>query len=233
MSEMKKDLDSTTYRKLLEFIKKEGVEPVRCFWIDYKEVQRKSLVFDALCDGKHPTLSLVMKHKAIAGFIKGLNTHNYPCFLLESKFPAFLDRISEENISAQIDGARSLEELGVHSVSLGLDIEQSNTYRPCVEYDSDGKVIKIIKYYSNGDISYEKGRGVHRDNWESYEASIKFLNEPGNFVLSLDTVGNSYGCRYASVDDFTFDTSLLPNEEELSRMAVPKTLADSKVYVKR
>ena len=33
MVDIERDLDSRTYRKLLEFIKKEGVEPVSKFWV--------------------------------------------------------------------------------------------------------------------------------------------------------------------------------------------------------
>lgn len=231
MAYIERDLDSRTYRKLLEFIQKEGVESVWRFWASYKSIQDRSLLMDALCKGKHHTLSLVINHKAVTGFIKELGTYNSPCFLHERNFPEFLRRLARSDISSQIEGARCLEELGVHSISLKFDDIGAGTYDTYIHYDEDNIITNIVKYYSNGTISYREKENGHAD-WESYLGYINFSSNSGNFVLQFDNVGDQ-GCKRAWVTDFTFDTSLLPSEEELSRMAVPKTLTDSKVYVKR
>ena len=142
-----------------------------------------------------------------------------------------LEKLSAENISKQIDGARCLEELGIHSVNIKADISKSLAYHTYIHW-TDGKIMRIIKYYSNGEVVYRRDEQHSYDDWEKYYTDISFLTDSGNFVIDFDTVGNNFGCKTATVTDFGFDTSLLPSEEELSRMDVPKSLADSKVYVK-
>lgn len=231
MGENKKVLDSTVYRMLLEFIKREGVETLKDFWIDYAKIQEEDLLLRALCDGKHPTLTLVRKHKAVAGFVKDLNI-SYPCFLLDRGLPKLLDSITEENVSKQIECARLLEDLRISDVDLGFDAYGSkNGRQTIIKCDSDGEIVGVSKLYSNGELDYTFSHQY--GGWTEYKTRVDFCSDSGNFLLGVANIITRDQERWIRLTDFNFDTSLLPSEEELSRNAEPKTLTDSKVYVKR
>ena len=227
MVERKKELDSTTYRKLLEFIKKEGAEAFISFFDDYTKVQEESLIFKALCEGKHPLLALIRNHRAVASFIRELNDP-YPCILLERKLPQLLNSITSDNISQQIDTARALEELKVESVTIGGLDDSRKKYQTLIKYDS-GVIDGISKYYSNGELNYLLSRDA---GWVEYDTYVRFVSDTGNFLLGAENVTKNQS-RYINVTDFAFDASLLPSEEELARIEPTKSLTDSKVYVKK
>lgn len=231
MADMDRDLEGVSYRKLLEFMKSNGIEPMISFYEDFNKLMTRYLVFDALYKGKHPTLAFVQKHKDVVRFIRELKQDSYPKFLYDKKFLEFVKKLDDENISKQIEGARALEELGVYTVDLGID-----TTRDCrsfIQYD-DEELCGIVKYYSNGDITYRRCVGACNDEWDEYFTDVSFSTDDGNFLLSIDMLGgNSSKNKFVSVTDFGFDTSLLPSIEEFNRVDVPETLRDSKVYVKR
>lgn len=228
---VKEDLNSTMYRYLLEFMKQDGIQPVIDFYEDYQKLVNVYLVYDAIYEGKHPTLSLVQKHKDVVRFIRELKTHNYPSFLFDKKFLEFARRVTDENISRQIEGARALEELGVYEVRLGIDPE--NVHNCQIEYNVDDEIVTISKYYSNGNVSYVDNKGIWDTDWDRYIANFDFRDTTGNFIVGYDS-SSSLGRRVnAEVSDFLFDTSLLPSREEISRLDIPDTLRDSKVFTKR
>lgn len=228
MVERKKELDSTTYRKLLEFIKKEGAEAFISFFDDYTKVKEESLIFKALCEEKHPLLALIRNHRVVASFIRELNDP-YPCILLERKLPQLLNSITTDNISQQIDTARALEELKVESVTIGGLDDRRKRYQTLIKYDS-GVIDGISKYYSNGELNYLLSRDA---GWVEYDTYVRFVSDRGNFLLGAENVITKNQSRHISLTDFAFDASLLPSEEELARIEPPKSLTDSKVYVKK
>ena len=228
MVERKKVLDSTTYRKLLEFIKKEGAETFINFFDDYTKVKEESLIFKALCEGKHPLLALSRNHRSTVQFIRELND-TYPCILSESKLPQLLNSITSENINQQIDTARALEELKIESVTIGRLEDSRKRYQTLIKYNN-GVIDGICKYYSNGELNYLLSRDA---GWVEYDTYVRFGSDTGNFLLGAENVITKNQSRYISLTDFAFDASLLPSEEELARIEPPKTLTDSKVYVKR
>lgn len=228
MVERKKELDSTTYRKLLEFIKKEGAETFISFFDDYTKVQEESLIFKALCEGKHPLLALIRNHRAVASFIKELNDP-YPCILLERKLPQLLNSITTDNISQQIEVARALEELSIESVTIGGLDDRRKKYQTLIKYDN-GVIDGISKYYSNGELNYLLSRDA---GWVEYDTYVRFVSDRGNFLLGAENVITKNQSRHISLTDFAFDVRLLPSEEELARIEPPKSLTDSKVYVKK
>ena len=69
--------------------------------------------------------------------------------------------------------------------------------------------------------------------WVEYDTYVRFVSDRGNFLLGAENVITKNQSRYINVTDFAFDASLLPSEEELARIEPPKSLTDSKVYVKR
>lgn len=228
MAEMKKELDSTTYRKLLEFIKKEGAETFISFFDDYTKVKEQSLIFKALCEGKHPLLSLVKKHRSTVGFIRELDD-SYPCILLERNLPQLLNSITSENISQQIDTAMALEELRISSVTIGGLEDSRKSYQTLIKYHN-GEIDGICKYYSNGELNYVLNRNA---GWVDYNTYVRFGSDSGNFLLGVQNVITHEQERYINLTDFTFDANLLPSEVELARIEPPKSLTDSKVYVKK
>lgn len=231
----KKDLDSKTYRMLLEFIKKEGTAPVIKFLADYEEVKRRSLVFDALCDGKHPTLSLVRRNKAVASLIRQLDTnYRFPAFLTDCNFLPFVEKITPDNISKQIEGAFCLEELEVDTIRIEPINSGVQSHSTCVMYDPSNQITGLCKFYSNGTITYGacKTKDYTKAFFDSYPTDIYFATDSGNFVLAVESLGSS-GSINISLNDFGFDPKLLPSKDELSFYEPPKSLMDSKVYVKR
>ena len=228
MVERKKELDSTTYRKLLEFIKKDGAETFISFFDDYTKIKEEDLILKALCEGKHPLLALIRNNRAVASFLKELNDP-YPCILLESKLPQLLNSITSDNISQQIETARALEELKIESVTIGRLDDSRKKYQTLIKYNN-GVIDGISKYYSNGDLNYLLNRDA---GWVEYDTYVRFVSDRGNFLLGAENVITKNQSRYINVTDFAFDASLLPIEEELARIEPPKSLTDSKVYVKR
>lgn len=226
----KEILDSTTYRKLLEFIKKEGAETFISFYNDYTKIKPESLIFQALCEGKHPLFALIRNHRTVARFIKELNDLS-PCILLEQNLFQLLNSITRDNISQQIETARTLEELKIDSVTIGRLEDSKKRYQTLIKYNGD-EVDEICKYYSNGELTY-----MHLlykdDDWVEYSTCASFISNTGNFILGVENGTTKNQNRYISVSDFAFDASLLPSEEELARIEPPKSLTDSKVYVKR
>ena len=64
-------------------------------------------------------------------------------------------------------------------------------------------------------------------------AQLKDLVVSGDARVSGNLYRKIMNPETLFVTDFAFDASLLPSEEELARIAPPKSLTDSKVYVKR
>ena len=151
------------------------------------------------------------------------------CILLESKLPQLLNSITSDNISQQIETATALEELKIESVTIGRLDDSRKKYQTLIKYNN-GVIDGISKYYSNGDLNYSLNRDA---GWVEYDTYVRFVSDRGNFLIGAENVITKNQSRYINVTDFAFDASLLPSEEELARIEPPKSLTDSKVYVKK
>ena len=91
-------LQSREYRKLFEFIQREGVEPLLDFYCDMKQLEEANLIQMAVMDGVHPTLSLVKKYKPVVEFLKTVDRVNLPTFLHDPFFREFLADLDQSQV---------------------------------------------------------------------------------------------------------------------------------------
>lgn len=234
-----RDLDSQVYRKLFEFAQKEGVETLVSFMKDYEALLKEDSLTKAILYGKYDAMSFVRRHKAMTSFLRRLELNDVPVFLQDRNFLEFVYGLTNEAIPSYIEGARSLEELGVGSIVLVPKINDELVYRTTVFYGKDGAITDIVKQYTNGEIRYKADFEVvlvddyKVDLADDYKAFISFPTDSGNFVISTENHENGFQYKYARVSDFGFNPNLLPSNKELSSYEVPQSLKDSKVFVKR
>ncbi len=219
-----RDLEGIKYRKLFEYMKQYGVEPFRDFFADYNELRDEDLLLMAILDRRHGTLSLTKKHSDVLRIIRELE-HGRETFF-QKDFAYLFDTVDEDNLPKCIEGAYALEELGIAKVSsIPVSWKGATTY---IDYNEKDQIYAIEKFYTNGDIRYKP--------WETgaFSTLISFKEQSnGNFIIQVQNEIGKPEYRYAYISDFCFDPSLLPSSDELSSLEPPKSLTESKVYVKK
>lgn len=228
------EYDSQVYRKLFEFVQKEGVEVLKQFIVDYEMTLNQDHLTRALLDGKHNTLSFVNKHRAMSKFLKELKLDDKPCFLKDWNFPKYAASLLDDDISCCIERAKYLEDLRFERVRLLDRIPGILTYESLVFYDKDGNVTDVSKQYSNGSFFYREVPDCSRSGrYDVYKVNISFSNCNGMYVLSTENRSNGLQHRTANLSDFCFDMENLPDEEEITSYCEPQSLRESKVFVKK
>lgn len=227
-------LQSQIYRKLFEFVQKEGIEVVTKFVSEYRELLNNDYLTRAVLQGKHDTLSFVKRHKAMVEFLKGLNVEKKCAFMTDLEFLKLMARVEEAELPKYIEGAGFLEELGIERVSL---MEKNSGvvsgYQTTVWYDRNNQVSEIDKQYTNGHINYYGIGKMGSYTYDIYRTSISFLGVSGSkYVLSMENRAKGKH-SFISVSDFGFDIATLPSRDEIWSLEVPKTLQKSREYFKR
>ena len=226
-----KHLDSTTYRKLFEFIKAEGIEPVMAFLEDRKKASSLELVDMAICEGIHPTLSLVKQNYSFIKFLRDLKSDTLPCILTEPRIDIFLEELSTslDKLPTYIENARVLEDLHIGTVSLSDPNADLRVCMTDIFYNRKGKITDIIKFLSDGEESYIYDSSYSTDTFQRYTVHMK----DASYVLRAENLRSGYQYRGAYLNSFDFKpSSILALENELANYYVPESLEKSKEYRK-
>lgn len=220
------NFDSQKYRKLFEFMKLYGIGPFQNFFDEYNDLRCQDLAKLAVLNGKHETLSFVRRHAEVLRKIRELAADDDE-FLFSDSFMNLVSGVTDANLLQYIDGAYALECLGVSKIFLLSDKFFDGTDL----YFEDGSISDIIKIYTNGNIRYEEGYNCYCDYYRTF---VDFEgSSTGNFVIRAENHANGLQFRHANISDFGFDSNLLPTNEELSSYEPPRSLVESKVYVRR
>jgi len=233
--------DSVTYRKALEFIKKEGIEPFEKLFADI--LKTGDLLNNAIMHGKHPTLGLTRNNKTVIEFLRQFDKYflnNNQCYLSEN-FRKFIKDTSEniDKLNLYLENAQRLEELKVCHVSL-QDLKDywlliNHGMGRIQIFKEKNNIICIRKNYTDGRISYNTKRiNIERD-FEEYDVSISpnenIENSP-TWLIQCENSNSGNQCRYAWIENYGFNAEYLPTCEELSAYEEPQTLKLYKEKIK-
>jgi len=118
---------------------------------------------------------------------------------------------------------KRLEELKVESIILSnflhFNFETCEIYR-----DAAGKIITINKGYSDGQISDIKDENLISKYFNYSEIKYMVCYDKATFSLEANNCENGQQYRTIRIENFGFDGSKLPTEEELSSYEIPKQL---------
>ncbi|MCI5789786.1 MAG: hypothetical protein MR031_03735 [Tenericutes bacterium] len=225
-------LQSREYRKLFEFIQREGVEPLLDFYCDMKQLEEANLIQMAVMDGTHPTLSLIKKYKPVVEFLKTVDRVNLPTFLHDPFFREFLADLDQSQVDTYLENARFLEDFKVSGIKIFPSSVEKLVFDSEVYYKK-GQIAEVFKCYSDGDIDYSYVKNESMAGFpDVYRASVTFKKKQGILLLTHNYEGGSQ-LRSAYVSNFDFDPLDLPESSEISSYDVPYQLEKSPVFIKR
>ena len=239
--------DSVTYRRIFEFIQREGIEPLEKLVSDLSEVERKNLIHDSLFGGKHATLGLVRKNQVAVEFLR-----QFKDFFLTSEntigtrnFYHFFDSINMyisnkslnpdgKNIDRLIENAFKLELLKICRIELiSMQFGYNDFGQRTQVWKKDDNVCTIRKHYSDGEIVYTPVKDNFREQtearpqYEEYRVQVnpnpKIRVSP-TWIIETENHEDGKQYRYAKINSWDFDTKLLPTNEELSCYEEPYSL---------
>lgn len=219
-----KTFDSITYRKMLEFIEKEGTEPFEKFIEEVAGINEKTLIERAVIQGNQPLMGLIQRNKVVVEFLRQLQNN-----FLASRVRRFVVKTSNnmDKLDEYIENAKRLEELKVCRITftdfMGGIVPGLSTTE--IWSDKSGKITTIRKNYTDGTMIYNPL--AYREEYKEYAFDIfpndRVENSP-TFLLQTENHADGKQFRYAAIEDFGFNGQELPTEEELRSYEEPKTL---------
>lgn len=225
------ELESTSYRCLFEGIKENGVETFLGLVQDMHNISRKeTLIKQTLFSSTNDLVRFKRNHREIIKYFKShkkefvrfsvtdenvLNTLNIlKCILNNSSL-----------LNLYLENARKLEDLKVLAIEFkNFQNLCNNDENYCSIYrDKQGKIINITKYYTDGQIVSD-GQEIlvdRRFNHSRIPFSID-LKKRMTFVLESVNLENLEQYRKITIENFGFDSTKLPSEEELQSYEIPQ-----------
>lgn len=239
---MDKKLESTGYRCIFEYVKKEGATSLIKLMEDIKNVKsREQLIYDALILGKNDLLSLIKKNNKDT--INYLREHKKELEGLRLFSPDVLTVLTklesdETLLNLYLENARKLEELKVSYIKIVdsgklLDFNDWTNYCCEIYRDKEGKITDIIKLYTDGIIKVSSDEYIINKRFRQSRINFKINNtidEEGNiirpvsFLLRVENYSLGTFFRGIEMTSFDFDQTYLPTEEEMSEYEIPKIL---------
>ncbi len=235
-----KYLDSRTYRKIFEFIQKEGDIPFKKFVEEAHEIDTDSIIESAIFYDDYPLTELIEQNKMIVEFLK-----QFGDFFMHDGFDSFklkkfiLDTSKKiDRLPLFIENSKILEDLRIGTIFLGIE-QYKEFFRTEVFTDENGHITDIRKCYSDGKIRYSVGNIREYCGCEEYKMDISgigtkitrtvdglkiFTPAEPTWIIEAENHARGTQCRYACIEDFGFDSSNLPTDEELSSYEEPQTL---------
>jgi hypothetical protein len=235
----RRELDSTSYRKVFEYIKENGIEQLLSFsnYLDLIQgMDFKAFLVERLFYKKDTFREIAQKNEDAIEFIKSLGIFGEKIIYnhhQELSFNSFIKDTSSKisNLDIFISNATLLEQLKVGRIVLSRNIADSALahHRMEIYRNNEGNITDIFKVYSDADISY-CGSEVESDGINRlYEEYVYgFGKVQPSIVLVSENHENKEQYRYAYIKDFGFNASMLPCEKELSSYEVPKSLRKNK-----
>lgn len=92
--------------------------------------------------------------------------------------------------------------------------------------DLKGTIEEIVKYYTDGEFKYTvypASKKVGKIIYEAYSADLS-REVPATWVLGIENRSTGYQYRTIYIENFAFDTTKLPTEEELQSYDFPLSL---------
>lgn len=225
-----KKLDSTYFRVLFELAKKESPEALQNLLRDLKELERMSLGHTAIFKGTHPTLSLTSKNKSTIKFLRERKKELEGLNLLRFDVADSVNQLvgNPSLLDTYLENARLLESYRIGNVK--LPETESGLYgfnTPVSIYkDLKGTIEEIVKYYTDGEFKYTvypASKKVGKIIYEAYSADLS-REVPATWVLGTENRSTGYQYRTIYIENFAFDTTKLPTEEELQSYDFPLSL---------
>jgi len=220
-------LKSSVYRCLFEFVQQEGIEKALDFFTDIDDNFRNSerLLEHAITGRKNDLLSLVKRHSSIVKYLRSHKNELNRFSFLNENYLKVLESLSTDfsQLELYLKNAKRLEELKVESIILSnflhFNFETCEIYR-----DAAGKIITINKGYSDGQISDIKDENLISKYFNYSEIKYMVCYDKATFSLEANNCENGQQYRTIRIENFGFDGSKLPTEEELSSYEIPKQL---------
>ena len=218
------ELESTGFRFLFESVKQEGIEPIFKLAQDIIKLSEKNvfvLVHQALInDEKNDLTKLEEKNKDIIRYLKEHKKELSRFSFTKKGVLKTIQSLYEDmtRLDIYLENARKLEALKVSDVKFVTVGEFS--YHHGVYRDDNGNIIKIDKYYTDGDIITE--REVLQSKTSHYSA-IEFYIINAGFLLEAKNLEDFYQYRGIQITDFGFNGIKLPTVEEVQNYEIPKT----------
>lgn len=222
-------LDSRTYRKIFEFIKENGIEPLIVLINNISIIDSNSLIEDSIFLGKHRTLSLTKNNKELVEFLRTFDGNFLHIPITDQRFInfvlytydciAFLDQF--------IENARLLEDLKICQIDfLNPRDFFEKQYTTQIWRNHKGIVTDSRKHYSDQDIIYSevKDDPLFGDGSEEYVVKFKDHNNYPNWLIEVESHSNGFQFRYMDICDFVFNPIYLPTNNELNSFDEPKSL---------
>lgn len=232
--------DSITYRKIFEFIQKEGIEPFIKLVDDIASVRESELVNAAIFQRKQPTAGLVRRNKVVVEFLRQFQSYFLnPGFdntgINNTSFREFITSTSNnmDKLSKYIENSIRLEELKIcHIKFANLKdhwLLQDTGFGRVQVWSKSGSITTIRKNYTDGIISYNpiRDRNYEEEGYEEFGVNIspnKTVENSPTWLLQCENHEDGRQFRYALIEDFAFNGEQLPTGEELSSYEEPQTL---------
>ena len=151
--------ESRTYRRILEFIQREGIESFIRFVDDVHSMSETSLIENAIYKGTHKTLRIVRNNKLVIEFLRDFQDSFLDYSVSSRQFREFVFYVFEniDKLDLFLENARKLEDLKVCTVNISNPRSLSFArFRTQVFTDPEGNITDIIKNYSDGIIKYRR-----------------------------------------------------------------------------
>lgn len=217
-----KNLESTGYRCLFEYVKKEGIEPIFEYVQDiYNLPKRDTLLRQVILTEEDEFTKLLKTHKEAIKYLKEHKEELRAFYLTNKNVFAILTSLSENGIllNSYLEKARRLEELKVATVRFVEEIDDK--YECGIYRDKNEKIINIRKYYTDGEITVLE-ENLEDEVFNYSEIPFSILN--ATFLLEASNNEQYYQHRSVYIKNFGFDGSKLPSEEELASYDIPRQL---------
>lgn len=150
------ELESSGYRCLFDYIKKEGVEPTIEFFEHINQVpsDNKILIKQAILEGKNDLSMIVRNNKNITKFLKEHKKDMQKLDLTNPNIKKALARLKENNtlIDLYLENAKRLEDLKVEEVEIE-DFQIRDVYNTMMYRTTDGRILILDNYFTDGVIT--------------------------------------------------------------------------------
>lgn len=234
-------LESTAYRCLFEYAKKEGIAPIFELIQDVKNLPCKSmLILQTIMEEKNALTMLAEKNKDVIKYFKEHKEELTIISLEDENLYNTVNALLNNNglLDLYLDNAKKLEELKIKEIEFVKDL---NSITPngqryyCEFWTSNRKEIKEIhKFYTDGKVfprlTEEQAYDFKwfQDGYNKIPFSITNERET-SFVLKTENGANFRQDRKIEIIDFGFDGSKLPTVEEVQSYEIPRELIKKKV----
>lgn len=183
--------------------------------------RREDLLRQVILTEEDEFTKLLKTHKEAIKYLKEHKEELRAFHLTNKNVFAVLTSLSENRIllNSYLENARRLEELKIATVQFVEKFE--NRYNCGIYRDKNEKIIHIQKYFTDGDIKAEE---EYLKNKLFNNSKIPFSVSNVTFLLEATNNDKFYSYRTVYINDFGFDGSKLPSEEELASYDIPRQL---------